>query len=126
MNSENIQSRLRAMLSDLSEHLTDEQFEHAVSAALEVTGVALPTTVPEKVEAVLNRGEALCLQMLQNDWLPRFDFKYGSDELSRSDVASKIETKLNRLERRWEHLSRMLWPEAGDVRKVEVRTAGRA
>ena len=81
MNSENVQSRLRAILSDLSEHLTDEQFEHAVSAALEVTGVVLPTTVPEKVEAVLNRGEALCLQMLQNDWLPRFDFKYGTDEV---------------------------------------------
>ena len=105
MNASDFEARLRAVLSQLSEHLTDEQFEHAVASAADVTGISVPTSDPEKVEALLNRGEAFCLETLQNDWLPRFDMTYGGDRLSRADVAKQIELKLARLDKRWEVLS---------------------
>ena len=105
MNVSDFEARLRAVLSHLSEHLTDAQFEHAVAHAADITGITMPTSDPEKVEALLNRGEAFCLEMLQNDWLPRFDMTYDGDSLSRADVARQIGRKLARLDKRWAVLS---------------------
>lgn len=105
MNASDFETRLRSILSDLSDHLSDEQLAQAIASAGEITGISLPTTDREMVEALLNRGEAVCLGMLQNDWLPRFDATYAGDALSRADVARQIESKLTRLDKRWEQLS---------------------
>lgn len=126
MNASEFETRLRSSLSDLSQNLTDEQIADAIASALEVTGITLPTADPEKVEALLNRGQAFCLETLQNDWLQRFDMKYGEDNLSRADVAKAIEQKLARLQSRWEQLSRKYQPDADRAsRGVAIATARR-
>ena len=112
MNASDFETRLRAVLSDLSEQLTDGQFEQAIASATDITGISLPTSDPEMIEALLNRGEAICLETLQNDWLPRFDVTYAGDSLSRADVAGQIERKLARLDKRWEVLSMRYGPDA--------------
>ncbi len=126
MNASDFEVRLRAVLSDLSERLTDGQFEQAIASATDITGISLPTSDPEMIEALLNRGEAICLETLQNDWLPRFDVTYAGDKLSRADVAEQIERKLARLDKRWEVLSRRYKPSAerGST-SVSVGTAHR-
>lgn len=126
MNASDFEARLRALLSDLSEHISDEQFGHAVASAKEITGISLPTGDPEMLEALLNRGEAACLETLQNDWLPRFDVTYAGDNLSRTDVALQIERKLMRLNKRWEVLSKCCKPGAArGSRKVSIGKAYR-
>ena len=126
MNASDFEVRLRAVLSDLSEQLTDGQFEQAIASATDITGISLPTSDPEMIEALLNRGEAICLETLQNDWLPRFDVTYAGDKLSRADVAEQIERKLARLDKRWEVLSRRYKPSAErGSRNVSVSTAYR-
>ena len=126
MNASDFEVRLRAVLSDLSEQLTDGQFEQAIASATDITGISQPTSDPEMIEALLNRGEAICLETLQNDWLPRFDVTYAGDKLSRADVAGQIERKLARLDKRWEVLSKRYEP---DVKRgssgVSVGTAYR-
>ena len=112
MNASDFEARLRAVLSDPSEHLTEEQFEQAIASATDITGISQPTSDPEMIEALLNRGEAICLETLQNDWLPRFDVTYAGDKLSRADVAGQIERKLARLDKRWEVLSKRYEPDA--------------
>ncbi|MBN1591692.1 MAG: hypothetical protein JW941_00425 [Candidatus Coatesbacteria bacterium] len=114
------------MLSQLSEHLSEEQIQQSLLAAAQVTGISLPTTDPEMIEALLNRAEAFCLEILQNDWLPRFDLDYGGDSLSRSNVARQIERKLARLSRRWAALSRRYRPDADlGSRRLSIGTANR-
>ena len=126
MNASDFEARLRSVLSDLSEHLSDEQLAEAIASAREITGITLPTADPEMVEALLNRGEAACLGMLQNDWLPRFDATYAGDTLSRADVARQIERKLARLGKRWEQLSKRYRSGAGrSSMGVAVGTAKR-
>lgn len=126
MISTEFKTRLEALLSHLAKHLSDEQIDAAVVTAKEITGVSLPTTDPDKIEAIMNRGESLCLKMLQNDWLPRFDFKYGDESLSRGDVSRTIEKKLARLERRWEKLSERYKSDCErSISNVAVRTAHR-
>jgi hypothetical protein len=126
MNHSDLEARLRSQLSDLLQHLTDDQLQQALSAGIETCGVTLPTSDPQKIEALLNRGEAYCLEALQNDWLPRFDVTYGDDGLSRSDVAKMIERKLSRLQTRWERLSKQYKPDADrSSTGVAVQTARR-
>lgn len=126
MNASDFEARLRAVLSDLSEQLTDGQFEQAIASATDITGISLPTSDPEMIEALLNRGEAVCLATLQNDWLPRFNVSYAGDSLSRADVAGQIERKLARLDNRWEVLSRRYEPDAKRASSgVSVGTAYR-
>lgn len=126
MNASDFETRLRAVISDLSASLTDEQIENAIASAKDITGITLPTTDPEMIEALLNRGEAVCLAALQNDWLPRFNVEYGGDSLSRTDVADRIERKLNRLDTRWEVLSKRFRPDPSrESRRVSTGTANR-
>lgn len=127
MTRSEFEARLRSLLSDLYDHLTTEQFDNAISSAIEVTQAALPCSDSEKTQALLNRGEFFCLETLQNDWLPRFDLCYGQDRLSRADVARQIERKLARLASEWERLSLRLNLNAGrSSRAVAVKTAYRA
>jgi len=126
MNASDFEARLRSVLSDLSDHLSDEQLAQAIASAGEITGISLPTTDQEMVEALLNRGEAVCLGTLQNDWLPRFDATYAGDTLSRADVARQIESKLTRLDKRWVQLSKRYKAGAGrSSMSVAVGTAKR-